>query len=272
MKALIDGDIVVYRGAASAENDDSWIAQARADQMIQDILADTGADSYQVYLTGSGNFRRELTETYKANRPDSRPKHWQVVREFLVTQHKAVVCDGFEADDQLGIDQDKERGTTVIASIDKDLLMIPGRHYNFVKKEFKEVTHDQGLKALYMQTLVGDRSDNIIGVAGIGPVKAAKVLDPLLPEEYYEACRELYNDDDRYHLNLKLLYIWQKPNDIWEPPRGEGAVLGTSACGEPPNSPKGSRGRSPDSGKADPTAVEGCGAPATLERRNTNET
>lgn len=235
MKVLIDMDIVAYRAACSAEDDEQWIAQARAEKIIQEIIEDTQATSYQGYLTGSGNFRRELTETYKANRPDSRPKHWSAVREFLVTQHKAIVCNGFEADDQLGIDQDKEHGTTVIASIDKDLLMIPGRHYNFVKKEFKEVTHDQGLKALYMQTLVGDRSDNIIGVAGIGPVKAARVLDSLLPEEYYEACRELYNDDDRYHLNLKLLYIWQKPNDTWQPPNSGVAEQpqGSSPHGEP---------------------------------------
>ena len=218
MKALIDGDIVVYRAAASAEEDDQWIAQARADQMMQDILADTGSTSYSVYLTGSGNFRREIAPSYKANRPDSRPKHWEAVREFLITQHKAVVCNGFEADDQLGIDQDKTHGSTVICSIDKDLLQIPGKHYNFVKKVFQEVTHDQGIKALYVQSLVGDRSDNIFGVQGIGPVKAEKALAELLPEEYYEACRSLYNDDDRYHLNMKLLYIWQKPNDVWEAP------------------------------------------------------
>lgn len=218
MKALIDGDIVVYRAAASAEEDDQWIAQARADQMMQDILADTGSTSYSVYLTGSGNFRREIAPSYKANRPDSRPKHWEAVREFLVTQHKAVVCNGFEADDQLGIDQDKTHGATVICSIDKDLLQIPGKHYNFVKKVFQDITYDEGIKALYIQSLVGDRSDNIFGVQGIGPVKAEKALAELLPEEYYEACRSLYNDDERYHLNMKLLYIWQKPNDVWEPP------------------------------------------------------
>lgn len=218
MKALIDGDIVVYRAAASAEEDDQWIAQARADQIMQDILADTGSTSYSVYLTGSGNFRREIAPSYKANRPDSRPKHWEAVREFLVTQHKAVVCNGFEADDQLGIDQDKTHGATVICSIDKDLLQIPGKHYNFVKKVFQDVTYDEGIKALYIQSLVGDRSDNIFGVQGIGPVKAEKALAELLPEEYYEACRSLYNDDERYHLNMKLLYIWQKPNDVWEPP------------------------------------------------------
>lgn len=218
MRSLIDGDIVCYRAACSAEDDEQWVAQARADKIVNDILEDTGADSYGMYLTGSGNFRRELLPSYKANRPVERPKHWAAVREFLVTQHKAVMCEGYEADDELGIQQDKERGTTVICSIDKDLLQIPGRHYNFVKKVFQEVTYDQGYKALYIQSLVGDRSDNIFGIAGIGPVKAGKVLDGLLPEEYYEACRELYNDDERYHTNMKLLYIWRKPNDMWEPP------------------------------------------------------
>lgn len=218
MRALIDGDIVVYRSAASAKEEEQWIAQARADQMIQDILADTGATSYNVYLTGSNNFRRELAPTYKANRPDERPEHWQAVREFLVTHHKAIVCDGYEADDEMGIQQDKETMTTVICSIDKDLLQIPGRHYNFVKKVFQEITNDQGLKHLYLQSLIGDNSDNIIGVAGIGPVRAAQALAELLPEEWYDKCRELYNDDERFHLNMKLLYIWQKPNDTWEPP------------------------------------------------------
>jgi 5'-3' exonuclease len=140
------------------------------------------------------------------------------VREFLVTQHKAQICDGFEADDEMGVQQDKETMSTVICSIDKDLLQIPGRHYNFVRKEHKVVDRDQGLKHLYLQSLIGDRSDNIIGVAGIGPVKAEQALAELLPEEWYDKCRELYNDDERFHLNMKLLYIWQKPNDMWEPP------------------------------------------------------
>jgi len=74
------------------------------------------------------------------------------------------------------------------------------------------------LKFLYLQSLIGDRSDNIVGVPGIGPVKAAQALAELLPEEWYDKCRAMYNDDERYHLNMQLLYIWQKPNDKWEPP------------------------------------------------------
>ena len=219
MIALIDGDIVVYRSAASAKDEEQWVAQARADQMLRDILEATGADSYKVFLTGSGNFRRELTPTYKANRPDERPEHWQAVREFLVTQHKAMICEGWEADDQLGIEQDKVGGTTVICSIDKDLLQVPGKHYNFVKKEFKEVSPDEGLKKLYLQALIGDRSDNIVGVQGIGPVKAEKALEGLETElEWYEKVKAMYDDVERLHLNMQLLYIWQKPMDKWEVP------------------------------------------------------
>jgi 5'-3' exonuclease len=217
-RALVDGDIVVYRAACSAEKDEQWVALARADKIIQDILEDTGADNYSVYLTGSGNFRRELLPSYKANRPDARPTHWGAVRDFLLNQHKAIVCDGYEADDALGMEQGHE---TVICSIDKDLLQIPGKHYNFVKKEHKVVTHDEGYLALYIQSLVGDRSDNIFGVTGIGPVKAANALRELLPEQYYDKCREMYGDDERFHINMKLLYIWRKPNDMWIPPTKE---------------------------------------------------
>ena len=221
MRALIDGDIVVYRSASSAQNDETWIALARADQMIQDILAEVGATDYGVFLTGENNFRREIAPSYKAQRPTERPVHWQAVRDYLVSQHRAILCNGYEADDEMGIQQDKVGLTTVICSIDKDLKQIPGRHYNFVKKEADFVDSVQGKRFLYLQSLIGDRSDNIIGVAGLGPVKAARALEGLYSEqEWYDKCRELYNDDARYHLNMQLLYIWQKPNDQWQPPTG----------------------------------------------------
>lgn len=228
MRALIDGDIVCYRAACSAIGEDQWVALARADKTIQDILEETNADSYSVYLTGSNNFRRELAPSYKANRPAERPEHWQAIREFLVSHHNACVCDGVEADDRLGIDQCGASGITVICSIDKDLLQVPGNHYNFVKKEWKVITDEEGTKALYMQSLVGDRSDNIEGVRGIGPVKAKQALSSCITEEeLYEKCKSMYGDDERFHLNMKLLYVWRKPADSWEPPAKRAAAHST---------------------------------------------
>ena len=221
MRVLIDGDIVTYRASCSSEQEESWIACVRADKTIEEILVATEATEYTIFLTGTGNFRRELSPDYKANRPETRPAHWAVVRQYLINNHNTVVCDGKEADDELGIQQDKETGTTILCSIDKDLRQIPGRHYNFVKKEFFEVTKCDGKKFLYLQALIGDRNDNIFGVHGIGPKKADRAFEGLTTElEWYNKCLELYDSPERLHLNLKLLYIHQKPNDSWEVPHG----------------------------------------------------
>ena len=217
--ALVDGDIVAYRCAASAENDDMSIALMRTDILMKDIMDNTQATSHKVFLSGSkdSNFRYTVNPSYKANRIGKpEPKHLAACKQFLVTHWGAVVCDGHEADDALGYSQTHE---TIICSIDKDLLQITGSHYNIVKKTYTQVEGDQGLKAFYTQTLVGDTSDNIIGVVGIGPVKAAKILDPLEPEEWYDACKDLYcGDVERYHNNCKLLWIWRVPNGVWQTP------------------------------------------------------
>ena len=219
MLALIDGDIVAYRCAASAEDEHADIAFMRANIMLNDMMEEVQATGHKVFISGKreDNFRLRVNPEYKANRKDVvRPIHLDATKEFLVTQWGATTCQGYEADDGLGMDQ-RDSGT-VICSIDKDLLQVPGLHYNFVKKLLTKVTPSEGLKNFYTQVLTGDRTDNVIGLAGIGPVKAGKILEGLLPEEYYEACRGAYNDDERLHSNCKLLWVWRAPNQIWEPP------------------------------------------------------
>lgn len=220
MLALIDGDIVAYRCAASAENEDRDIAFIRTRVMMRDILDEVNATSHKVFLSGvrEDNFRMKVDPEYKANRKDViRPQHLDATKEFLVTNWQAQVCKGYEADDGLGMEQKAEG--TVICSIDKDLLQVPGWHYNFVKKEMVKITQDEGFRRFYLQVLTGDRTDNVFGLSGIGPVKAGRLLEGLLPEEYYEACRAAYNDDERLHKNCKLLWVWREANQIWEPPK-----------------------------------------------------
>ena len=236
MLALLDGDIIGYRCAASAENDPVEIALIRTDRLLQDILHETGASSFKCYLTGSSNFRKELFPDYKANRKQPRPTHLEACRQFLCKEYGAVITDGHEADDELGINQlsweelsrtlDGENnptygtviGNSIICSIDKDLLQIPGRHYNFVKKEFKEVLYIDGIRHFYAQMLIGDRSDNVTGVEGIGEKKAAKLLNSITnEEEMFDCVRELYKDDYRFLLNGQLLWIWREYKGIWQP-------------------------------------------------------
>ena len=107
MLALIDGDLVAYRCAASAENDEVDIACLRAGKLMEEILADVGADSHRAFLThSSSNFRKTIDPQYKANRKDVvRPRHLPAVQEFLVTYFKAEWCNGYEADDGMGMAQ-----------------------------------------------------------------------------------------------------------------------------------------------------------------------
>lgn len=227
MQALIDADLVAFINSASAEGEDEWIALSRVDTHMQSILDTTGAKTYRAFLSGSNNFRRNVNPEYKANRKDvPQPRHRNACKQHLVTQWNAEVTDGYEADDALGINQTKD---TIICSIDKDLDMIPGRHYSWpilrggkVVREGKiyEVSEIEGLRSFYRSILVGDRTDNIFGVKGIGPVKAAQQIDPLLTEEdMFNKVAELYGEDmDRLTMNAKCLYILRKENTQWEPP------------------------------------------------------
>lgn len=185
MIALIDADIVLHRVGYTTENEEQWIAKARTEEMLDGILLATSATDFELHLSDDRekNFRVAISPDYKANRTAPRPKHYDYIKELLIKEWDARIALGMEADDSMGISQDKSGGETVICSIDKDLLQIPGQHYNFVKDEWESVTEWEGLKWFYKQILIGDVSDNVKGCTGIGPVKAAKALDPVNEKE-----------------------------------------------------------------------------------------
>lgn len=192
------------------------------DALMRRILETTGADSHQTFLTGTNNFRYNVYPDYKANRKGKpQPIYRRDAEEYLIEAWGAQRVHGYEADDALGIANSGENLST-ICSIDKDLMMIPGRHYNWRRKEFYDVSVMDGLRSFYRSTLVGDSVDNIIGVEGIGVKKAAKWINDVEREEdMYEICRALYKDDERFHMNGKLLWIWREENGIWRPPESK---------------------------------------------------
>ena len=159
------------------------------------LWEDLDAETYQGYLTGSGNFRNDIARTapYKGNRTAPKPKHLQFIRDYLVSAWDFKISEGEEADDAIAIAHTESDYTTVIASIDKDFLQLPGKHWNFVKKEMTEVNEAEALLNFYRQVLTGDRVDNIIGLKGIGPVKAKQRLAGCQSAtEMYLACVEAY--------------------------------------------------------------------------------
>lgn len=221
--ALIDCDILVYRIGFASEDSSEAIAKARMCEFMEDMILFNGFGEYEGYLTGSGNFRKEIavTEPYKGNRKQPRPVHYQALREYLVDTWNCYMIEGEEADDAIGIkaySMDVESYT--ICSIDKDLDMIRGQHYNFVKDVFYDVTEEEAIFNFYKQILTGDRVDNIIGLKGIGEVKAKRILEKCKTEtEMYLACLEAYDGNEKRVLeNGQLLWIRREPGQIWTPP------------------------------------------------------
>jgi DNA polymerase-1 len=216
VKCLLDGDIYAFRAAASAENEEVWIARARVDEMINNTLDELGGDEYEIFLSGKDNFRYKVYPEYKQNRKDKpRPRWEQAVKQHLVDQWQATTVNGMEADDALGIAQCKAKEGTIISTIDKDLNQIPGWHYNFVKKEKYFVKPEDGRLTFLKQLLKGDSTDNIKGAAGIGEKKSDAILFQLEAGREIETVSEYFSCKEELELNAQCIYIWRKQDDYW---------------------------------------------------------
>lgn len=216
---LVDADVLCYRVGFAAEKDEPIENVLHSvKKCVLDIMSTfPNAPDERLFLTGKGNFRNKVATQleYKGHRKHMpKPQYYEEIREYLQRRFNAEVVDGMEADDALGINQySKYKATSVIASIDKDMLMIPGWHYNFVKKELRYVNKDAAYRAFFMQLLMGDMTDNIPGIRGLGPKTAAKLLgDETDPEKMYEiAQREYerhYGDEWRDVIDEQAQLLW----------------------------------------------------------------
>jgi DNA polymerase-1 len=222
--AIIDSDLICYRIGFVSEDVSEAICLGRVTALVNDIVfRDLQCDDYKAYITGSNNFRDSIAVTapYKGNRVGlKKPVHYEAIRKHL-QRLGAELVEGQEADDAVAIEATKTGGW--IVSIDKDLDQVAGWHYNFVKREEYYVTEEEGLRNFYTQVLTGDRIDSIPGLKGIGPVKAAKILDGCTTEqELYEACVKAYSDagltQERMLEAGQLLWLRRIPNQTFQFP------------------------------------------------------
>lgn len=188
------------------------IAILRADELLYRILSESQADEHRIFIGGTENFRDILDPDYKANRREKPSPTWlDAVRDFLVREWGAEICAGYEADDGIGI---AAKGDFVICSNDKDFKQIPGEHYNPVTNVFEVVDDETAAFNFFAQMVIGDTSDNIRGVDGLGPVKGRRLLLGRPTEEMYHTVRGAYNDDERFLRNYRLLRILREEHEL----------------------------------------------------------
>lgn len=146
-----------------------------------------------VFDSGGKNFRHDIYPQYKANRPpcpeDLKPQ-FSIIRE--ATKSLNLLClekQGFEADDIIATLAKKsanEGFEVIIVSSDKDLMQLVDERislYDAMKN--KMINEQQVLEKFFVQpkqvldilSLIGDASDNVPGVKGIGIKTASELIN-----------------------------------------------------------------------------------------------
>lgn len=155
-------------------------------------------------------FRHKQYEDYKAGRRKMPPElamQIPVLKEILEAMNIGIIeMEGFEADDLIGTiskraeEQDME---SLIITGDKDALQLAGDHTGVMitkkgisqfelydRKAFKEKYGFEPVNFIDCKALMGDQSDNIPGVPGIGEKGATRLICQ------YAAIEEIYEKID----------------------------------------------------------------------------
>lgn len=189
--AVIDGDGFAWAiGWLNKEAELTLQVTNAVDECIHDILSGVRAEHFigilspnpiqaleGGFVVSKPNFRKAIAKTrpYKGNRGD-RPD-WYLKWAPIIEQHLEQVWgfirtpEGFEADDLVAtvMRELTEAGAKPICcGNDKDLLQIPGEHFDVKKKIIQTIDSNQGSLNLYTQCLTGDTTDNIEGQM-VGP-------------------------------------------------------------------------------------------------------
>ena len=211
--ALIDGYGFVFRAYHSipplARNDGTPVGAVFGfTTMLLKLLASLNVSHIAVVFdSGSKTFRNEIFPNYKANRPpcpeDLIPQ-FSIVRESAEALNIAILEQvGFEADDIIATiakKSAKEGFEVVIVSSDKDLMQLIDENISMFDamknkaisfNEVREKFSVEPAKVLEVLSLIGDSSDNVPGVRGIGPKTASELINQ------FENIENLYENLDK---------------------------------------------------------------------------
>lgn len=238
-KLLFDADVLSYRIAFSAKDlDDSRDVISLIINLNTDIInwldpfGLIPESNHYYYLTGSDNYRYDIAKSfpYKGTRKSEKPQWLSFIRDYFITQLYAIVSIGEEADDLIAKKcAANDYANVIVISTDKDFKQLAVPIFNPTKFEISQPTKWEATKYFYEQILTGDTVDNIKGIYGIGPAKAAKILEGADSEiALYNAVISAYSEQpdiggrdkakERVLENGRLLWLRRYDNQLWNPP------------------------------------------------------
>jgi len=203
---------------------------------IREIQELTNTKDIELHFTAGRNFRYDVSSLYKANRTTRYPVGMSSIKQLLLQKFEGGIHTKFEADDIVVLKKRTQPNKYVLCAVDKDVyLSVPGKHFNYYRSakykidmKWLEVEHIDAYQFPYVQTLMGDSTDNIKGCPGIGKVKAKKAMKGLVtPCDMWKAVLKLFKAKkltvkdaitDMRLVNMHQLDIDEKTINLWEPP------------------------------------------------------
>ncbi len=193
--------------------------------MINKIIKEENPSYMLVAFDKGKTFRHDKYESYKAGRaevPDELKQQFPKAKEVLDAMGiKHYEIDNYEADDIIGtlskiVDMESEFIATIVSS-DKDLLQLisdevtvkllkQSGHIMMTKDEFKKIYQVDPIKMIDLKALMGDQSDHIPGVRGIGEKTAISLIAK------YGSIDELYDNIDSISGKTKEKLLLDKEN------------------------------------------------------------
>ena len=188
--------------------------------MLNKIIKEENPEYMIVAFDKGKTFRHDKYKEYKDGRnatPEDLKVQFKVAKELVPLMGiKCFEIDNYEADDIIGtyadlITKDNDFIGTIISS-DKDLLQLINNqidvkllkqkdYIRMDEKTFEETYNIKPIRMIDLKGLMGDSSDNIPGVKGIGEKTALKLL------QEYESLEGVYDNIEKIKGSTKLKLI-----------------------------------------------------------------
>ena len=218
---LIDGNNLIFRSYYATAYRGELLTNSKGlptnaiyayVQMLIKIIAEEKPTHIMVAFDKGKTFRHESYDDYKGGRNETPselkqqiPYAKQITRAMGITVEE---LENYEADDIIGTYSKKIETEVLLVSSDRDLLQLISPNVkmkllkmkDFIYYDEKSFYEDYGIKPIEvidLKALMGDSSDNIKGVTGIGEKTALKLI------KEYHTIDNLYKNIDNLKGKIK---------------------------------------------------------------------
>ncbi len=231
---LIDGNNLMFRSYYATAYSGNMMKNSKGMptnalfgfvSMVNKIINEENPKYIAVAFDIGKNFRKEQYDFYKEGRqqtPDELKAQMPIARKILDAMNiKHFELEPYEADDIIGTivkmtEEDKDFASVIVSS-DKDLLQLISeetevkllKQTGFIRYDYKTFVDDykiEPIRIIDLKALMGDSSDNIPGVKGIGEKTALKLL------QEYKSLENLYDNVESITGKTKEKLINDKEN------------------------------------------------------------